>query len=156
MIEVIFLDMDNTIAENTTPMNVTFIPGMYLGKRPIKQVLQALDTLYPDTPRVIVSKVQGGVQGIKEKKEWLQNKEVKNIIDYIFLKEDEQYWMKGVYIDQWLSHRQIPNSKCLVIDDNKQVLQYCQAYGLLVQYPQQVLCDLTTYNEEFIERSRRR
>lgn len=155
MVEVIFLDMDNTIAENTTPANVEFTPGLYYDKRPIKQVLQALDTLYPNTPRVILSKAQGGQQGVNEKKQWLQLEQVKNIVDYIFLKETEQYYMKGVYADQWLSQHQIDNSHALVIDDNKQVLQYCQAYGMLVQYPQSLLCDLTAHNGEFIQRSRR-
>lgn len=155
MIEVIFLDMDNTIAENTTPSNVEFTPGLYFDKRPIKQVLKALDTLYPNTPRVILTKAQGGAQGVEEKKQWLQLERVKNIIDYIFLKEDEAYYMKGVYADQWLSQHHIAPEKALVIDDSKQVLQYCQAYGMLVQYPQSLLCDLTEHNGEFIKRSRR-
>ena len=155
MIEVIFLDMDNTIAENTTPMNVEFTVGLYYDKRPILQVLQALDTLYPDTPRVILSKAQGGSKGVEEKKLWLQLHQVKNIVDYIFLKETEQYYMKGVYADQWLSQHHIAPEKALVIDDSKQVLQYCQAYGLLTQYPQSVLCDYSEYTKQFIQRSRR-
>lgn len=141
MVEVIFLDMDNTIAENTTPSNVEFTPGLYYNKRPILQVLEAIDTLYPQTPRVIISKVQGGSEGVKEKQQWLIQHQVENIVDTIFLKETEEYYMKGVYIDQWLLKHEIPNEHALVIDDNKQVLQYCQAYRLQVQYPQQVLCD---------------
>lgn len=143
--KVIFIDMDNTIAENKTCDNVQFTPGLYLNKRPIQMVIDAITTLYPDVPKVILSRVQGGKQGKDEKLQWLSEHFPEEPVDFIFLNEGEDYYMKGVYADQWTDVHQIQNEEALVIDDSKQVLQYCKAYGFQTQYPQQVICDYEDY-----------
>lgn len=143
--KIIFLDMDNTIAENKTCDNVDFTPGLYSCKRPIQIVIDAITTLYPDVPKVILSKAQGGKQGQEEKIQWLAEHFPETFVDFIFLDEGEKYYMKGVYADQWCQRHDIDNSEALVIDDSKQVLQYCKAYNLQTQYPQQVICDYESY-----------
>ena len=71
MISYVFVDMDNTIAENITCKDIEFCDGMYINKRPIQIVIDALNTLYPKAKFIIISQVQGGAFGIKEKIEWL-------------------------------------------------------------------------------------
>lgn len=146
--KIIFLDMDNTIAENKTCDNVEFTPGLYLRKRPIQVVIDAITTLYPDIPKIILSKAQGGATGKQEKLDWLSENFPGTFVDFIFLDEGEKYYMKGVYADQWCQLHDIPNEEALVIDDSKQVLQYCKAYGLQTQYPQQVICDYEEYKKQ--------
>ena len=45
MFKVLFLDMDNTIAENITCQDISFSSGMYLNKRPIGFVIDAVDKM---------------------------------------------------------------------------------------------------------------
>ena len=56
-----------------------------------------------------------------------------------------EYYTKGVLIDQYNSRRNIPNEETLLIDDSKQVLQYCAAYNIQTKYPQQLICDYEQY-----------
>ena len=137
--KVLYIDMDNTIAENKTCQNVEFTSGLYLSKRPIQVVIDAINTLYEDVPKVIVTKVQGGEEGIKEKRMWLEKYAPFPIEDIIFVQGD--YYMKGVLIDQYNSRRNIPNEETLLVDDSKQVLRYCSAYNIQTKYPQQLICD---------------
>lgn len=141
--KVLYVDMDNTIAENRTCQNVEFTPGLYSSKRPIQIVIDAINTLYGDVPKVIVTKVQGGEEGIKEKQQWLQQYTPFPIHDMIFVQGE--YYTKGVLIDQYNSRRNIPNEETLLIDDSKQVLQYCAAYNIQTKYPQQLICDYEQY-----------
>lgn len=140
MIARLFLDMDNTIAENQTCQNIPFTPGLYLNKRPIQIVLDAIQELYP-VPIVIISKPQGGTAGIQEKLQWLQEQTTLQPVDFIFLQPDQPYYYKAVLIDQYCQQHDIPINQTLIIDDSKQVLQYCQAYNIQTKYPQQVICD---------------
>lgn len=147
--KVVFIDMDNTIAETTTCKTIKFQQGLYLSKRPIQTVIDAILTLYPQ-PKVIVTKVQGGQAGIDEKLQWLQQHfEPKTFVDFIFLLDHEPYYYKGVYIDKWLQQHNLQNEDALIIDDSKQVLQYCDAYGIQTKYPQQVICDYEEYMKQF-------
>ena len=50
--------MDNTIAENITCKDIEFCDGMYINKRPIQIVIDALNTLYPKAKFIIISQVQ--------------------------------------------------------------------------------------------------
>lgn len=143
--KVVFIDMDNTLAETVTCKDVKFQTGLYLTKRPIQIMIDAILTLYPQ-PKVIITKVQGGEAGIEEKLQWLkQHFEPKTFVDLIFLLDHEPYYYKGVYIDKWLQQHNIPNEDALIIDDSKQVLQYCDAYGIQTKYPQQIICDYEEY-----------
>lgn len=146
-IKIIFLDMDNTIAETKTPMSIEYYDGMYLEKRPIQIVIDAINTLYPNIPVVIISKAQGGLKGINEKIKWLESISLK-VKDKIFLMESDKYYMKAIYIDQWCDKNGIDISQCLIIDDSKEVLKYCSAYKLQTKYPQQLICDYEEYRNQ--------
>ena len=154
-LKIIFLDMDNTIAENKTSSNIEFYDGMYLEKRPIQIVINAIKTLYDKTPVVIISKAQGGVKGITEKMKWLDENCPLLIKDKIFLMENEKYYMKAVYIDEYCIKNHVPITQCLIIDDSKEVLNYCKQYGLQTKYPQQLICDYEDHikqlNDDVIE-----
>ena len=49
--------------------------------------------------------------------------------------------MKAIYIDQWCVKNHVDITQCLIIDDSKEVLNYCYAYDMQTKYPQQLICD---------------
>lgn len=129
--------MDNTLAENQTPENAPFIEGLYANKRPLRIVINAIRYLYPDYRFVIVSKVVGGSAGKSEKIEWL-NKYFPYASEIILLNPED---MKSSYINNYIVTHELTVGDCVIIDDNKQILQNCLRLGLTVKYPQQIICD---------------
>lgn len=140
MIKYVFIDMDNTIAENTTCLDVEYKEGIYLNKRPVKQIIEAIETLYKDCTLVILSKAKGGIRGMFEKQAWLE-KYFKRVDQVILMHPDER---KSEYIKVFMSVNGIEPNMCLLIDDKKEILQDCVTIGIDVKYPLQVLCD---YND---------
>ena len=140
MIEYVFIDMDNTIAENTTCLDIEYKEGIYLNKRPVKQVIEAIETLYKDCTLVILSKTKGGIRGMFEKQAWL-GKYFKRADQVILMHPNER---KSEYIRAFMSVNDIEPNVCLLIDDKKEILQDCITIGIDVKYPLQVLCD---YND---------
>lgn len=137
MNKIIFIDMDNTIAENKTCDNVEYYKGLYLNKRPIKIVIDAIRVLYPNSYYVILSKTPNLIEGRKEKMTWLKE----NFNDYddrIFIDTKES---KAKVIIKYISKKNIKVNECLIIDDNKITLQECKKEGISVKYPMQVICD---------------
>ena len=137
MISYVFVDMDNTIAENITCKDVEFCNGMYINKRPIQIVIDALNALYPKAQFIIISQVQGGAFGIKEKIEWL-NKYFPNTSQSFFLHPGER---KSDYIEWFLKINGIMNTQVLLVDDKKDILSSMSSLGISVKYPQQIICD---------------
>ena len=137
MIKYVFIDMDNTIAENSTCMNIEFYKGLYANKRPIKIVIDAILNLYSDCSFIILSKTDGGEDGKKEKLEWLSKyfpyTDTIILIDVLERKRD--------YIEDFLFINCIDASECLLVDDKKSILQDCSTLGISVKYPQQLICD---------------
>lgn len=133
----IFIDMDNTIAENFTCNNLDFYPGMYLNKRPINIVIQGILTLYPDAYYIILSKTDGGDQGKAEKTAWL-HKYFPYVKGVCLIDLNEQ---KRDYIKQFIEVLKIDPSDVVLIDDKKSILQSCSDLGIITKYPQQVICD---------------
>lgn len=140
MIKYVFIDMDNTVAENTTCLDVEYKEGIYLNKRPVKQIIEAIETLYKDCTLVILSKTKGGIRGMFEKQAWLE-KYFKRVDQVILMHPDER---KSEYIKVFMSVNGIEPNMCLLIDDKKEILQDCVKIGIDVKYPLQVLCD---YND---------
>ena len=68
-VDIVFVDMDNTIAENKTCQNVRYYKGLYEEKRPIKIVIKAIEVLYMSSgiPIVIISKAVYCRKGAVEK-----------------------------------------------------------------------------------------
>ena len=145
MIDYVFVDMDNTIAENTTCKDIEFYDGMYINKRPIQIVIDALNILYPNAKFIIISQVQGGAFGIKEKKEWL-GKHFPNTFQSFFLHPGER---KSDYIEYFLKTNGIMNMQVLLVDDKKDILSSMTPLGINVKYPQQIICDYEEFKRAF-------
>lgn len=137
MIKYVFVDMDNTIAENTTCQNIDYYEGLYLNKRPIQIVIKALRTLYPNVMFIILSKTQGGQEGRAEKREWLR-KYFPHAFATIFIDSLDK---KENYIRSIMKRHQMSGSEVLLVDDKKDILQAVEAMGVNVKYPQQLICD---------------
>lgn len=138
-IEVVFLDMDNTIAENRTSRDICYYKGMYIEKRPIQIMIEAIKEFYIDRgiPVIVLSKTKGGIDGKREKVDWLNA-----CVDYdlagIILIEDQR---KVNIIREWCLDNKVKLNRVLIIDDNKQTLQECCDAGIYAKYPQQLICD---------------
>ena len=139
MYRVLFLDMDNTIAENGTCQNVPFETGMYLTKRPIGFVVDAVNEMIrPGLENlVIVTQVQGAGKGISEKQEWLMKHNFHHDV-FIHITDDT---VKSKFILDFCIMNGYRPSECLVIDDKKTVLQDVERFGFNVMYPQQLLAE---------------
>ena len=139
MIEVLFLDMDNTIAENTTCKDVQFTKGMYLSKRPIGFMIDAVNTLLrPNVDLIIIlTKVQGLFNGVDEKQRWLSDLEFRYDA-FMYISDDTK---KSKMMLDFCEANGYKPEECLIIDDKKAVLQDAELYGFNVKYPQQLLVD---------------
>lgn len=142
MIKYVFIDMDNTIAENSTCMNIEFYKGLYLNKRPIRIVIDALLSLYGDCSFIILSKTDGGEDGKKEKIKWL-HKYFPYTDNIILIDICER---KRDFIEGFLLANHVDSSECLLVDDKKSILQDCSVLGISVKYPQQLICDYENAN----------
>lgn len=131
----VFIDMDNTIAENNTCDDIRFYPGLYLNKRPIQIVIDAIETLYPDSYCIIISQTDGALEGVTEKNLWL-NSHFPNTSERLFIPKNTS---KRSIIEVYLNN--INPCDILLIDDKKDILQDCKQLGINVKYPQQVICD---------------
>lgn len=137
--ELIFVDMDNTIAENKTCKSIEFYEGMYAEKRSIRIVIDAILNTYPASRIYILSKTQGGERGRIEKREWLERHCPDMTLNRPRFIEPNQ--SKCTVICALAASRGIKSRECLIIDDNKSVLQECDKAGIQTLYPQQVICE---------------
>lgn len=137
MINYVFIDMDNTIAENITCDNVDFYPGLYLNKRPINIVIQGILALYPNSYYIILSKTSGSVDGIMEKREWLSKYSPYAYQTLLLSPSDSKKEVLAYFIES----NHIDPGEVLLIDDKKSILQDCKTLGIDVKYPQQIICD---------------
>lgn len=139
--KVVFLDLDNTVAENIVVNNIDYYKGMYINKRPIKAVINAIRVCYksPYTKFVVISKTQGGVKGRREKVKWAKKYLRDFKPKFIFLYDNEPSTNKGKYIMKYCEENNIHRGTVLLIDDNKEVLIEADKLGIPVKYPQNVL-----------------
>lgn len=136
MIKYLFIDMDNTIAENKTCDDIEFYPGLYLNKRPIQIVIDAIKVLYPDSYYVIISQVDD-CNGRYEKHLWLDD-HFPITYDRLFIPSNVN---KKDVMRSYLLESSIRSEEVLLIDDKKSILQECKQLGIDVKYPQQIICD---------------
>lgn len=137
----VFIDLDNTLAANETCDNVDFTPGLYLNKKPIHIVIDAIKYLYEQENLTIISVYSGGWDGRQEKIEWMRknlpNCMIKNapiLIDY------KDYRTKADFIKDYAFMNNIDLNDCIIIDDKKKILQECKNIGIKALYPQQIIC----------------
>lgn len=140
----VFIDMDNTIAENQTCENIEFYRGMYLNKRPIRIVIDAIKKLYPESKYIIISKTNGEWDGRLEKKIWLD--EYFPEAGLVFLLTPKEN--KKDYIELYMVSQNAKACDCLLIDDKKEELQKVKKLGVNVKYPQQLICDYEDYKSK--------
>lgn len=133
----LFIDMDNTIAENKTCDNIKFYPGLYMNKRPIQIVIDAIKILYPDSLYVIISQTDGGNEGEFEKHNWLDI-HFPVTFDRLFIPKNTS---KRYIIESYIADNSIKPEEVLLIDDKKDILQDCKQLNINVKYPQQIICD---------------
>lgn len=139
--KTIFVDLDNTLAANETCQNVEFTKGLYLNKKPIQIVIDAICNLYKDDNIIIMSRYVGDEDGKQEKMEWIK----KYLPDKIkqnspFLIKAEESKTKCDYIIGYAFLNRLKPSDCIIIDDNKKTLQECDNHNIISLYPQQVIC----------------
>ena len=150
MFEVVFIDMDNTIAENATCQNVEFVDGLYENKRPIFFVINAIDQLLRNNANkiVLVTVCQGGDVGKQEKLLWLKKIEF-DYDDIIFVEPFRPE--KSFEMIAYCKENGHCFSNCILIDDKKDILQKAEDCGFKVKYPQQLLVDYYEYlkNKEY-------
>ena len=131
--------MDNTIAENKTCQDVEFSDGLYEKKRPINFVIDAIHyMLRKDGAKIVIATtVKGGDLGMQEKLYWLEliGFEYNDILfaNQTVKKVDEMI--------RYCKDSDIEPKDCVLIDDNKSVLQDADSRGFKVMYPQQLLVD---------------
>lgn len=144
MYDVIFLDMDNTIAENKTCRDVDFNDGLYEHKRPIKFVMDAVNALLRPLGKkvVLVTVCQGGDLGKQEKLLWL-SKVGFEYDDILFIDETEK--TKTNAMIKYCETNGYFVNKSVFIDDKKSMLQDAEINGFHVMYPQQLLVDYYNY-----------
>lgn len=147
IVQVLFLDLDNTLAANITCQNIKFYKGLYLNKKPIPQVIEAIEEVYLNhglglKEVVIISKALGGNAGRQEKLRWIEKYlSLPKGTKCIFLDSNEPSTKKAQIIKEFCKKNHYRINEALIIDDNKQVLQACEKVGIKVKYPQQVLAE---------------
>ena len=139
--KTIFVDLDNTLAANETCENVDFTPGLYLNKKPIRIVIDAIQYLYEFDNLIIMSVYAGGWEGRQEKIEWMR-KYLPNCLtkNPPFLIDYRDFRTKADFIKDYAKNYNIDLGDCLIIDDKKKILQECKKEGIQTLYPQQVIC----------------
>lgn len=142
----VFIDMDNTIAENKTCNNVEFTTGLYINKRPAQSIIDAICTVYQGSVFIVISATQGNQEGAIEKKAWLQLY-AKDFCQHepFLLTEGEP---KEEVIRDFCVQNNICTSECVLIDDKKDILQAAERHGIIPKYPLQVLCDYEALKAE--------
>ena len=131
--------MDNTIAENRSCQDVEFFDGMYEKKRPISFMIDAIHYMLrkEGIKIVIATGVQGGDLGMQEKLYWLELVEFE-YDDILFANENVR---KIDEMIRYCKENDINHKDCLLIDDNKSILQEAESNGFKAIYPQQLLVD---------------
>lgn len=113
--KTIFVDLDNTLAANETCQNVEFTKGLYLNKKPIQIVIDAICNLYKNDNIIIMSRYVGGEDGKQEKieciKKYLPDKIKQNSP---FLIKAEESKTKCDYIIGYAFLNRLSPSDCII------------------------------------------
>lgn len=138
----VFVDLDNTLAANNTCDNVEYTKGLYIDKKPIKIVINAINYLYKDDNIIIMSRYVGEDEGRQEKIEWMRKYlPEKMTINAPFLIKSSDNSKKVDYILGYAFMNNISPSDIVIIDDKKDILQDCKAHNITSLYPQQVIVE---------------
>lgn len=140
--KTVFVDLDNTLAANETCDDVEYTKGLYLNKKPIKIVIDAINYLYKDADIIIISRYVGDYEARQEKIQWMRKYLPKNmLINPAYFLEQDDSMTKADYIIGYAFLRGLAPSDITIIDDKKSVLQECKAHNIISLYPQQVIVE---------------
>ena len=147
--KTVFVDLDNTLALNETCDDVPYTKGLYLNKKPIKEIIHLVDYYYRDIANIIIiSRYVGGEDGKQEKINWMRKHLPKSfLINSPYLISSDDIKTKADYINEYSISNNMKLEDCTIIDDKKEILQQCKKIGIKALYPQQLI---VRYEEELI------
>ena len=147
--KTVFVDLDNTLALNETCDDVPYTKGLYLNKKPIKEIIHLVDYYYRDIANIIIiSRYVGGEDGKQEKIDWMRKHLPKSfLINSPYLIASDDIKTKAYYINEYSISNNMKLEDCTIIDDKKEILQQCKKIGIEALYPQQLI---VRYEEELI------
>lgn len=145
----VFVDLDNTLALNETCDDIPYTRGLYLNKKPIKEIINLVDYYYRDIANIIIiSRYVGGEDGKQEKIDWMRKYLPKSfLINSPYLITSDDIKTKANYINEYAISNNMKLENCTIIDDKKEILQQCKKIGIEALYPQQLI---VRYEEELI------
>ena len=145
----VFVDLDNTLALNETCDDIPYTKGLYLNKKPIKEIINLVDYYYRDIANIIIiSRYVGGEDGKQEKIDWMRKYLPKSfLINSPYLITSDDIKTKADYINEYAISNNMKLKDCTIIDDKKEILQQCKKIGIEALYPQQLI---VRYEEELI------
>lgn len=143
----VFVDLDNTLALNETCDDIPYTRGLYLNKKPIKEIINLVDYYYRDIANIIIiSRYVGGEDGKQEKIDWMKKYLPKSfLINSPYLITSDDIKTKANYINEYAISNNMKLEDCTIIDDKKEILQQCKKIGIEALYPQQLI---VRYEEE--------
>lgn len=143
----VFVDLDNTLALNETCDDIPYTRGLYLNKKPIKEIINLVDYYYRDIANIIIiSRYVGGEDGKQEKVDWMRKYLPKSfLINSPYLITSDDIKTKADYINEYAISNNMKLEDCTIIDDKKEILQQCKKIGIEALYPQQLI---VRYEEE--------
>ena len=122
----LFIDMDGTIADywhKSGKCDIKeFDKGMFITKRPVKIVIDAIKTLFPERDYMyLIISIVPHEDGIVEKNDWLDK--------YFNIEKDRRVFLqfpnsdKVYYIYKWCEVNNIKPEDVIFIDDHHDVLK---------------------------------
>lgn len=138
----IFIDMDGTIAEYKGPNDKIIIEdyskvfNMYISKRPVKIVLDAIKKLYENDEYYIISAAPNE-RAIQEKDEWLDK--------YFPVKKENRYYIKypvtdkASELEKILEKLNLNYEDVVLIDDHHDILKKVERMGIQVYHPSRII-----------------
>lgn len=140
--------MVGTICEFYDYMNgkihiIDFPEGFFLNKRPLKSIINVIQTKYADYTKIIFS-ASPSEESDKEKLQWLQNHGLSDWL-YIFLRYPNSD--KGQALMTFMKLNNISPNQVYIIDDDLRVLKSCEKLGVHCLHPSHLLAE---YEEKHV------
>lgn len=138
----VFVDMDGVIAEYGYPSGLydgEFQRGNYLGKKPVKEVINKIIKLYGNNDYIIMTcSASPNAKATLEKNEWLNNNFKIPYENRIFISSEEDKVEVIRYYVEDLLFKNVQNY-AIIIDDKKAVLAGAHSLGIECYHPTQLL-----------------
>ena len=137
----LMIDMDGTIAEyydaSGQIVMTEFPEGFFLNKRPLKSIINVIQTKYADYTKIIFS-ISPTDQSDKEKLQWLENQGLSDWL-HIFMRYPNND--KGQVLMNFMKANQITPDQIYIVDDDLRVLRSCEKLGVHCIHPSHMLAE---------------